>query len=161
MTVQELKDNTFGSLIDIQGHVANLILMLNNPARYEDLVNKSIGILDNGEPNSIITTEFRRGVLKINVSKESVFCISLANGIFVANSTIELLTRNVENALVPHVILAYPGMDGKEKALAFLKETFHVMVTDHIEDSIPYAGFQSASSAYLKELANQTRLSQE
>lgn len=137
--------DTFGCIVDIKGSVRDLILMLNNPTKYEDMANGSI------DPNSksLLMTTFQKGKLQFEVEEDSCFCISLSDKIFIQSQKLNVITTP-EGAYIEEVILAFPGLDGFKNALWKIKDYYGLQVVDLCGAVSQYEGFDTMIDAFAK-----------
>lgn len=159
MTIEEYKANSFGALVTISGPIPQILIMLNNPTKYEYMAEKAMPT-SNAKPCTL-TTVFRPGLLKFSVEPDSVFCISLIDGYYFYKSELSVVTNKNGTAEIREVFVMYQNMTAFQDMKTFIPSRFYgVSVYDIIPDPIPYDGVDSAYNAYLKKKQDDaTRLS--
>lgn len=143
-TVGLFKD-TFGSIVDIKGNIRDIILMLNNPTKFDAMAEGAI------DPNTktLLMTTFQKGKLQFEADDDSCFCISLRDKVFIQNKNVTVITTP-DGAYIEEVVLAFPGIDGFKNAIKIVKEYYNLDVVDLCGAVSQYEGFDTMIDAYSK-----------
>lgn len=146
--ILELNKNTFGIVADIKGSIRDIIIMLNNPTKISAMANKEI------DPNveAGIIGSFKKGFLKFDVDKDTVFCISLQNGLYIYDQEVNVIIPpdSNGNGYIEDVILAFQGLDGVQNAIRFIKDFYNLDVVDLFGTVSQYDGFEMMKESYNK-----------